>query len=741
MKAGMYVSAVLTVLVPVAAVLLLFSQISPLAPVVLQHVATLPLYIRYITLAVSIASGIALWELSKDRFLSPSIFWSAWWATIGLAFVAGALAVPRHPVISIAALAALGPVLLFPLRQLALAHLEPAVWFKVAWVATAVVSGLCVALWLPWIALGFPGREKWTDWTDPMGELVSQQVISWKCAFVLWSAPPCIALELGLVALLCWVRHQHACLAASSEASARDVVVMSSVKQLMGWLAALAMILWIHASMNATGQQEFNQTREDMSDEVMGLALIAFSVLTLWVMDTIGPKEVAIAIKKSKVVQETRGLLQNDWIRGFLLLVAAVPMLLYTAFDFIYLSVQGRSKEREHNLLLRWTADWRWTSILVKSSWLGVFYVSIMVGVGKLTTVLLAMVNEHFSGWPVFTVSAVMFFITLAIFLFPASPGPPIYVVMGIVICSSAARQGWGFLEGLLWATFVAFAMKLAFTAMAQKLIGEPFSKSERVRYLVGLHTPYMRAIEEILRQPGVTWAKVALLVGGPDWPVAVLCGIMRLPVLSVQLCVSPVVLQSVLPCVLAGALFLEQSEGQRKSHGLAEVVLIVAGVLQLAMGILAFYYVQEVLERDYDALSKSRPEDSKLEELEAKADALDRAFWRETAWESLPCGLRLALAVGLACIEASLVLLANQEACFRKFSLMSSVQHDLGGSVLAIVKPLGWAAIALAGIDALALWAFYAWARMGTPGGASQLLDRDQLANEGRRVCEARGP
>jgi len=349
--------------------------------------------------------------------------------------------------------------------------------------------------------------------------------------------------------------------------------------------------------------------------------------------------------------------------------------------------------------------------------------------VGKLTTVLLSVVNESLASWPVFAVSAVMFAIAFAIFMFPASPGPPVYVVMGIVITSSALQRGWDFFTAVAWATLVAFAMKLAFMAAAQKFIGEPFASSDTVRQLVQIHTPYMRAIEDILVSQDNVAGKVALLVGGPDWPVAVLCGMLRLPVLQVLAGVSPVLVQSVFPCVLSGALLL--SPGGR-NQGLAEVSLVVSGALQLGTGVLALYYVQEVLERDYEKLARRRPEDAVLEEMDEKAEARQRAFWRESEWELLPQSLRLSLVCGLVCMELSLGLLCGPLSrllggtCFKDFSLMGTIEKDLGGNALAIVEPLGWVAILLGAVSAINLASFYVWAQREAQGATQQMLEQE---------------
>jgi len=755
---AMYLAAIVAASLPVAVVLAFVSQISTLSPAVMSLLAVVPRTVGYAALILTAACSVALWALVRNGTVGKTSFWTLWWVCMLLATTTAALTVLHHPCFAIFALAFLGPFLLYPLRHLALPHIETTDWFNIVWVATACASAMCFAVWLPWIIRGFEGREKWTGWREPVQTLVREGVISWKCAFVMWAAPPAVGMELGFVALLCWVRMRYTSLAetladvtpdASPGTSKRNAVLVSSVKQVAGWLCALVLIIWIQATMSATGEREFNQIREDMSDEVLGLAVLVFLGMSLWVYDTLGPAEVAAAKERSKMVQETWKLLQNDWVRAFVFLLAGVPIVVFAIVERIQSHLRGGGKDRTFKPLLQWTVSWdgeergRWTSILVKASWLGILYVSCLVGIMKFFAILLAEVNEHFSGWPVFTVSAVMFFIALAIFLFPASPGPPIYTVMGIVICSSASKQGWTFSEGLLWATFVAYAMKLCFTAFAQKLIGEPFSRNTWVRGTVGIHTPYMRAIEKILREPRVTMAKVSLVIGGPDWPIAVLCGIMRLSAWSILVCISPVLFQSVFPSVLAGALLLvkgDETMNSLSTHGMAEVTLMVAGGLQLVFGVVAFYHVQNVLEQHYEELTRSRPEDEELEEMNRRADAVDRAFWSEAAWEMLPCWMKAVLLCGLLCIEASVVLLIRADDCFKKFDLMSTVEKDLGGDVLAIVKPLGWVAMGLALVDALALCVFYLWSHVHVAGGARMLLDKDQLEKEGKAII-SKGP
>ena len=70
---------------------------------------------------------------------------------------------------------------------------------------------------------------------------------------------------------------------------------------------------------------------------------------------------------------------------------------------------------------------------------------------------------------------------------------------------------------------------------------------------MVGINTDGIRAMRVILADPRFTMQKVYVLVGGPDWPVSVLCGIMGLPLGPIMLGTQPVI-ALVLPSALAGS-------------------------------------------------------------------------------------------------------------------------------------------------------------------------------------------
>ena len=78
---------------------------------------------------------------------------------------------------------------------------------------------------------------------------------------------------------------------------------------------------------------------------------------------------------------------------------------------------------------------------------------------------------------------------------------------------------------------------------MQQKIFGEFLGKSLWVRSILGVNEPLMMAINLILQEPSLTRAKVAILVGGPDWPTSVLTGVLKLKAYQMQLGVLPVLI------------------------------------------------------------------------------------------------------------------------------------------------------------------------------------------------------
>eukprot|EP00747_Dinoflagellata_sp_TGD_P080837 gnl/TRDRNA2_/TRDRNA2_161060_c0_seq10.p1 gnl/TRDRNA2_/TRDRNA2_161060_c0~~gnl/TRDRNA2_/TRDRNA2_161060_c0_seq10.p1 ORF type:complete len:784 (+),score=90.47 gnl/TRDRNA2_/TRDRNA2_161060_c0_seq10:64-2415(+) len=745
-QVSLFSVAIVAALVPPLTQILCFSQASPLAPKILQSLAAVPaiseneygtVYVHVVLNFVAAISVVAFYIYDHGYAERPRVRWAVWWTVLAIVAVATILSVPHHPCFTAAILAGMSAVALYAVRMLVFCDVDSDAWFQVAWVALACAAVTCLAVGIVWMSISFmnaPEDWSWTDWTEPMKKLVKSREITWKMAFVSWAIPGAIAVELCFLSFLCWIRKQHSSLPQPAEprqsirdfeCTPKDMYIVKTMRQITLWLLAATIILWVAAAIQATGKHESGQEREDMRDEVLAMAFWSFILLAIWAVETLGPGDIVHAVKMSKVMQETMNVWESDWPKAIVLLIGAPIMACCAVYDFIHAIWKRRTTSEQPSTdgvddstddakpLLWFTYGWSWTSVVVKAIWLGLAYVVFVIAV-RFTTVTLAIANEQLAGWSLFSVSIIMFLLALILILIPFTPGPPVYMIMGIVIVASAMRQGWTFWAGVAWAIFVAFAMRIAFTALAQKLIGETFASSDYIRQAVQIHTVYMRTIEAIMKEPEVTTAKVAMLVGGPDcWPITVLCGMLRIPVMQIILATSPVLVQSIGPLVCAGALMLRHHEG----HGTAvELALLLCAILQLVAGIVAFYYVQDVMERDYEELTTVRPQDAELIELDRKVEARDRVWKRVNAWEELPFVVKEILIVGFLCMEVSVwslslpwhYLFGEDGHCFRKFGLMSSVEKDLQGDIFRLVLPLGWTAMALGTAGALCQGLFY---------------------------------
>ena len=66
-----------------------------------------------------------------------------------------------------------------------------------------------------------------------------------------------------------------------------------------------------------------------------------------------------------------------------------------------------------------------------------------------------------------------------------------------------------------------------------QEGIGRFGKRYVQVRSLCAVNTHTMRTIKLILQRPGISVAKTAILVGGPDWPTSVISGVMGLNIIQ----------------------------------------------------------------------------------------------------------------------------------------------------------------------------------------------------------------
>jgi hypothetical protein len=248
---------------------------------------------------------------------------------------------------------------------------------------------------------------------------------------------------------------------------------------------------------------------------------------------------------------------------------------------------------------------------------------------------------------------------------------------------------------------------KLA-AGFGQYMIGYFLGKSVKVQQLIGVDQVPTRAIEKVLKSRGWSPGKVALLVGGPDWPTSVTCGIVGVNIPQMLLGTLPVVALLV-PCVLAGGCMGRVSPGENSDWTmLANAFTAAAAVVNMgAMGY-AVYTVSETIQNDGDELTLPRPEHAAVAELTKREQAAVEAYRETSSWKNLTTFWRTLLLLSTTgMLLSNVVFVSLAEMCFRPFAVSSSItdsyekdglRDEYGNASVfnIIIAPTGWIAICM---------------------------------------------
>merc|ERR1740129_1422763 len=117
-------------------------------------------------------------------------------------------------------------------------------------------------------------------------------------------------------------------------------------------------------------------------------------------------------------------------------------------------------------------------------------------------------------------------------------------------------------------------------------MLGIFMGTSMRIRYMVGLHTPAMRAVELVLRTGDCecNQGRIAIINGMPDWPTSVLCGMIGLRITTTLFWTIPTVLV-VAPTVVSGATVQFIGEVGNPWGTVSSMTLMMATLMQGGFG------------------------------------------------------------------------------------------------------------------------------------------------------------
>lgn len=527
--------------------------------------------------------------------------------------------------------------------------------------------------------------------------------------FTCWTSPLIGALcsiFLGLVALFAGSFIPHA---KQGDSAKR---MEANLQKLLVLLMVALMGMYLSTSISGASLT--------LSNSLMAFFGAALGVCVVGFYIEIGTERFNAHMKESKVAMGLEKVSKHDIARAMFVGGLNVMLALFLVLNM------GRQKARKcrkradcdsskaftatGQILVDAMATWNWANVLNWICLLGELFFTFQVGVAKATYIFLSWLNNSaLADVDYGVVIVTIFLIGYTMFLLPPVPGVPVYVFCGIVVAEQGRQlESVGFALGCIIACMLAWFLKLA-ACTGQYMIGLGAGKSIGIQNLIGVDKVPTRAIEKILSAPGLTLGKCAVLVGGPDWPTSVTCGILKLSIPQMLIGTAPVFFVST-PCVLAGAFLARVVVGEDSMwSAMASTSILVAGGGQLASGLLAMACTLKVIEKDYDELSKPRAEHEAVEEFSRGQAELKKVYDHVTRWDNMTCCRKMTIRTAAACQLMSGVIFAfGGEYSFRPFAISSKIDDfyedyglnnpndDEGGNPINILLPCGYAGLGL---------------------------------------------
>jgi hypothetical protein len=217
---------------------------------------------------------------------------------------------------------------------------------------------------------------------------------------------------------------------------------------------------------------------------------------------------------------------------------------------------------------------WNIVAIFQKTILIGQILIALIFG-SKWTFVFFSWLNAKLgeADLDLSVVSISVFFLGWGMFLCPLVPGSAVYLFAGVVLGAQAQlNDGPGVFVGACIGVGIGTAAKLL-ACIGQYGIGYAAGTSLKVQQFVGVDKVFTRAMEMVLKSSGFNLGKISLLVAGPDFPVSMLCGILKISIPQMIVGTLPVILVSIIPQTLVGAL-LTKDGGDSEVWGMVSTAV-----------------------------------------------------------------------------------------------------------------------------------------------------------------------
>lgn len=287
--------------------------------------------------------------------------------------------------------------------------------------------------------------------------------------------------------------------------------------------------------------------------------------------------------------------------------------------------------------------SWDWLGLAFRVYVLVACYLTFLI-TPIFMNVGLAWLAEFLRDFPFWTVIFTTFVVGVVAFMLPMVPGAVVYIFGGLILSKTCPPldTDTGFWTGAIINIFLSWVLKLTACALQQEGIGGLLGTNTWVRSTVGVHKVGVRCIEAVLRKPGLSMGKVAILCGGPDWPVSVMAGVLRLSLFECLVGTMPIIV-FIAPFALTGSFYVKSAESAAWGS-LANLMFLLSGAVTLAFGAVAAWAVQTELELNHDELTRPLAQNVDLEWLDHKnSEIATRTHVAWTEISSIRRGLYIA--------------------------------------------------------------------------------------------------
>jgi len=379
--------------------------------------------------------------------------------------------------------------------------------------------------------------------------------------------------------------------------------------------------------------------------------------------------------------------------------------------------------------------DWEWAPILSSCYILALAMVCLVLS-PRLLNVFLSWVNELLSGVDFSLLLGLTFLIGMGCFLLPPVPGAPVYFFAGAIATGACPM---GFWWGVIISIFLGWFMKLAACAMQQSGIGGLLGGSTVIKQACGVHKPFIRTIECVLRHPGLDIGKVAILCGGPDWPTSVLAGILKLSLVQCELGTLPIIF-FIMPFSLSGSFYLRRNDGDVWIR-IGNLMFTLTGLVCAVMWVIMAWAWQKEFNQKQVFVTKPMAKYIDLDWCDFRAEEIRKNC--EVRWHDVPRSVKIVYITG----AVALTLVCHTfwfmtDSCFGSFAVTDPINTLVWYGDDGICKLVGLIGLCVTILSCVGLFIFKAWRskRISEPIKALlKELDRDESSWKARRLAEIR--